>query len=428
MKLLTFASRLFILVAFLLTACGPQVTPTPIQGQPSLMPRIENTPLPLQRTILVGFSVSQSGNLSQESKKQTNGLLLWIKQVNERGGIPLASNLVVKFEPRFYDDRSDSEQAKAVYEKLIVEDKVAFLFGPYSSTLTDAVAPINDQYDKIMISAGAASDNIFKKSYSGIYQIYTPGSKYLTGAIDLLARQDPAAKRIAIVYQNDRFSTSVIASLKEYAETRGFEIVAFENYPSGTTDFEALIAQLALLKPDAILGGGHLLDGQAFARQAHERGLNPKYMALLVAPADTGFATLGEAAIGVIGPSQWEPQAKYQPDFGPSVSEFVQAYREAYGEEPTYHAAGGYAAGLVLEKALLTAGSLDPDKVTSALNRTSMITFFGPIRFEREELTRGLQIGHEMVYIQWQKQPDGSLAKEIVWPPGARTAEAIYPR
>lgn len=420
----TFAGLL--IASLTLAACAPVIA-TPLASQPQLLPRIETSSAPKEQTVVIGFTTSLTGRLSQESKKQSNGLILWMNDVNNRGGLALNDKLIVKFEPRFYDDQSDSAQAVSLYNRLILEDNATFLFGPYSSTLADAVAPVADQNQKIMISAGAASDSIFKKGYGGLYQIYSPASSYLNDALDLLAQKDPKAKRIAIVFENDRFSISVVQSLKIYAETRGFEIVAFESYESDQTDFSAIIEKLINLAPDAIFGGGHWEDGQEFAKQVYRNSLKVKFMVLLSAPADADFAALNQAALGVIGASQWEPKAQFVVSFGPSVVDFNRAYQTAYAEEPGYQAAGGYAAGLVLEKALLDAGSLDQQKIKAALDALNIITFFGPQRFERSEAAHGLQVGRSMIYVQWQRNQDGPLTKEIIWPPEGRTADLKYP-
>lgn len=417
---------LILLVALLLASCAP-ATATPAQGQPELPPRIQATQGIQEKTVVVGFTTSLTGNISLEAKNQSNGILLWMNTVNQRGGITLSDGTIVKFEPKFYDDQSDPQQVAELYEKLVFEDNVSLFFSPYSSTLADTAAPIADKYQKIMIAPGAASDSIFKKGYQGIYQVYTPASKYLNEALDLLAEKDPQAKRLAIIFENDRFSTSVVESLKKYAEAEGFEIVLFESYNSDTTNFVPLIKKLIELAPDAVMGGGHNADGQAFARQAYENSLRVKFMALLVAPSDSSFANIGQAAIGIIGASQWEPSVQIQPDFGPGVLEFNQAYQATYATEPSYHAAGGYAAGLILEKAILDADSLEYAKIKTALDNLNMVTFFGPIRFDRATNAHGMQIGHKMIYTQWQSTGENNLAKQIIWPDEAKTAEMVYP-
>jgi branched-chain amino acid transport system substrate-binding protein len=314
-------------------------------------------------------------------------------------------------------------------------DNADFLISPYSSGLTDASAIIAEQYGKVMITCGAASDSTYMKGFTLVYQTYTPASRYLTGALDLLASIDPEAKNIAIVHENDKFSTDVSNALNDYASKQGYNVVLFEGYDTGTSDFAPFVNKIQNAAPDAVLGGGHFQDGSTFARQLYEKGVTAKFVALLVAPPEPSFAELGDAALGVIGPSQWEPLASIDaesaakaglPFYGPSSQDFLKAYEDAYNEEPSYHAAGGYVAGLLLQKAIEDADSLDTDAVAKALDALDILTFFGHIQFDVTEDAHGLQIGHSMMYVQWQNGANG-LEKQIVWPPEAVTAEPIYP-
>jgi branched-chain amino acid transport system substrate-binding protein len=183
------------------------------------------------------------------------------------------------------------------------------------------------------------------------------------------------------------------------------------------------------------MGGGHFADGEAFAKQLHEKGVKPKMIALLVAPPEPTFAEIGDAAMGVIGPSQWEPTVTFSMDaaqqagatwLGPTVPGFVAAYKTKYNEDPSYHSAGGYAAGLILQAAIKAADSTDTEKVKQAMDGLNLMTFFGMTKFDTTDASHGLQVAHDMVYIQWQGE-SGSLEKQVVWPAAAKTADAVYP-
>jgi branched-chain amino acid transport system substrate-binding protein len=109
-----------------------------------------------------------------------------------------------------------------------------------------------------MITAGAADDATMEQGFKKTFQLYTPASRYLTGAADALKKFVPTAKKVAIVYEKDSFSTSVANALQPYAKDQGFEVVVFEGYDTGTTDFAPFINKIVAANPDAILGGGHL--------------------------------------------------------------------------------------------------------------------------------------------------------------------------
>lgn len=384
----------------------------------------------------IGFTASQTGSLNVPSTGQLNGLQLWMNQVNAAGGVKLSDGTVLKFAPKFYDDESSTDRVQELYTRLSTEDNADFLISPYSSGLADASAVIAEQYGKVMITTGAASDSTYKKGYTLVFQAYTPASRYLTGAADLLGNLDASAKKIAVVHENDKFSTDVATALNDYAVANGYQVVLFEGYDSGATDFAPFINKIVAAEPDAVMGGGHFADTSTFARQIYEKGVQAKFIALLVAPPEPTFAELGDAAVGVIGPSQWEPLAEYTAEsaqaaglewFGISVADFTNAYKAAYDAEPSYHGAGGYAAGLILQKAIQNADSLDTAKVKAALEGLDILTFFGHIKFNTSADSHGLQIGHGMVYIQWQKDASGNLVKQVVWPAEGKSADALYP-
>ncbi len=411
---------LFVLLSVAVAACSPQAAPAQATA----------------KTVTIGFTSSQTGSLNVESTRQYHGFKLWMDQVNKAGGVKLADGTVLSFKAQTYDDESSKDRVQQLYTKLATEDNADFLISPYSSGLTAAAAVIAQQYNKIMITTGAADDTTYQKGYTLVYQAYTPASKYLSGAVDMLAKADPNAKKIAVAYSTDSFSTSVVNALKTYATGKGYNIVLFEGYDPTTTDFSALINKIQAAAPDAVMGGGHFQDGTTFAKQLSEKKIGAKFVALLVAPPEDQFAELGDAALGVVGPSQWEPQVNYTQDaatkagltwFGPAGSDFTSSYKAAYNEDPSYHSAGGYAAGLILQKAIQDAGTLDTKAIAAALDKLDILTFYGHVKFDSSAANHGLQIGHEMVYVQWQKDSSGKLAKQIVWPEQGSTAPLLYP-
>lgn len=441
------AFRLFAILAVLtlaLAACkpaapteAPEVTqpPSDVSEEPSETEAPE-APEPEEVLLTIGYTASITGKYEVSSGAQVSALKLWMEQTNAAGGVTLSDGTIVKFTDVSYDDESNKERVQELYTRLATEDNADYLISPYSSGLTAAAAVMAEQYEKVMITTGAADDLTYNQGYTHVFQAYTPSSRYLTGAVDLLAHLDPSVTKIAFVYENDKFSTSVVTAAKDYAEAAGYEIVLFEGYDTGTADFAPFINKIEAAGPEAIMGGGHRVDGKAFALQLFEKAVPVKYFAVLVAPPEPEFAELGDAALGVIGPSQWEPLAAFTPEsatdaglewFGPLGSEFTEAYMAATGNEPSYHAAGGYAAGLMLEKAIRDADSVDPEALKTALEAMDVLTFYGHIKFDISAEWHGLQIGHSMVYIQWQRNEAGELVKQVVFPLEGATAETIYP-
>jgi len=436
---------LLVLMGLILSACGSSATPTEAPQQAPAVPAAteapaqpaatEAPPVMVEKTVTIGFTSSLTGSQEVASKRQVNGFNLWMNQINDAGGLKLSDGTVVKFAAQTYDDESTKERVQELYTRLITEDNADFLISPYSSGLTAAASIIAEQNGKIMITIGAAEDDAYKTGNTSLFQLYTPGSLYLTSTADMLKTLDPAAK-IAIVHENDKFSTSVVDGLRPYLQSLGFEIVMDEGYASDTADFGPVINKIVDSGATVLMGGGHYPDGSTFARQLYERKTSLKMISLLVAPADSKFPELGDAALGVSTSSQWELAATHTEQeaaalgkewFGPTGQEFSDAYKAAYTDGPTYHAAGGYAAGLVLQKAITAADSIDPEKVRAALNAMDIITFFGGTHFDTSEAAHGLELTHVMVVAQWQKDDTGKLVRKVIWPKEVANADPLYP-
>jgi branched-chain amino acid transport system substrate-binding protein len=432
---------ILVLMGMLLAACAPAApteapaAPAPTEAPAQEQPAATEAPAMTEETITIGFTSSLTGAQEVSSKRQVAGFNLWMEQVNQSGGIKLSDGTVVKIAAQTYDDESAKERVQELYTRLITEDNADFLISPYSSGLTAAASIIAEQNGKVMITAGAAEDDAYKTGNTSLFQLYTPGSQYLLSTVDMLKMLDAEAK-VAVVHENDKFSTSVVEGLKPYLESQGFEVVLEEGYASETTDFGPVINKIVESGATVLLGGGHYPDGSTFARQLYERQVGLKFISLLVAPADSKFPELGEAALGVSTSSQWELAATHTQEeatalgktwYGPTGDEFAAAYEEATGDKPTYHVAGGYMAGLVLQKAIEDADSVDPEKVKAALESMDIFTFYGGIKFDTSPEAHGLQIGHEMVVAQWQKDDAGEFVRKVVWPADVANADPLYP-
>lgn len=394
------------------------------------------TPTP-EDVVTVGFTTSETGVYANESLRQANGVRLWVQQVNDAGGIRLANGQFIKIAMKTYDDASDPLQADAMYKKLAADEDVDFLFGPYSSELTNIAAAIANQNGRILISAGAASDIGFQRNFKSVYQVYTPASRYLVPALEIISAVDPSANRLAFLYESETFATIAALSISNELQSRNLFAIYTESYRTGTTDFSSFVQKIGAVKPDVILAGGHTDDGKAIAQELARQGVTARMIVLLDSASQPAFSSIGASAIGFMGPSQWEPDSFYTtanvsmggPTFyGTSGTEFNLAYQQTYGAPADSYAAGGYAAGLVLQHAIEQAGSLNRDEILAALDETNILTFFGRLQFDTSTKNHGMQIGHEVVYVQWQLDTAANLVKRVVWPVDLANAPLTYPK
>ena len=377
------------------------------------------------QTITVGFTVSKTGSFNVDSLEQYRGVELWRDQTNAAGGIK-AGGKSYQVQLVSYDDESNSKRVQQLYTRMILQDKADFMFSPYSSGLTATAAVVTEQYGKIMLTSGAAEGKTYTLGNHYLYQMFAPGAEYFKGALDMLKAKDPKAT-VAFVYEDASFSVSVVNPAKDYAQKAGFNVGFSEAYAQNTTDFSAIIDKVIASKATVLLGGGHYADGSTLAKQLYEHKVPLKLIALLVAPDSPQWTELGDAGVGVIVPSQWEPQVAFKAQYGPGGADFAKAYTAKYNTPPSYESAGGYACGMILQRAIEQAGGPDTAKVAAALNATDITTFYGRTKFATEADQHGLQVGHVMILAQWQKDKSGKPVKQVVWPLAAKSADLKYP-
>ncbi len=167
-------------------------------------------------TITVGFTASQTGPLNVDSLGQQRGYEFWRDEVNAAGGIKVAGK---SYHVNFvsYDDQSVGGRVQQLYTRLVVQDKADFLFSPYSSGLTAPATVISEQYGKVMIVSGGAEEKPFLLGNKHLFMVITSAGHYLSGAVEALKAKNPQAK-IAMVYSDDPFSKTVLASAAQQAK------------------------------------------------------------------------------------------------------------------------------------------------------------------------------------------------------------------
>jgi branched-chain amino acid transport system substrate-binding protein len=138
-----------------------------------------------QPPIRIGASLSYSGAFKALSQNQVGrGYALCVKHTNEKGGV-----LGRKLELVLEDDRSEPATAAGIYEKLITQDKVDLVLGPYGSPMTATVAEVVEKHRMPMVAAGTATTSLFKQGRKFIFMVHPPGEVYFEGLIDMAARR-----------------------------------------------------------------------------------------------------------------------------------------------------------------------------------------------------------------------------------------------
>ena len=359
------------------------------------------------KDIVVGTSVALTGKYARTGQDQLNGFSMWVEEVNARGGL-----LGNKVRLVHYDDESKPETGAKLYEKLITDDKVDLLIGPYSSAVTKAASTVAGKYNFPMVSSGDSDSEIWRRGYKNIFGLYTPANTCMDQILEFA--KSKGLKRVALVYENTDFPRDVANGVKAKVKALKMNLVFEEEYGKASTDFSSMIVKMKSKKPDVVIGGSYLPDSTAFMRQAKENRFYARMFAFAVGPGLPDFGqNLGLDAEGVMGNTQWEPTLNI-----PGAKDFAERYIEKYGAEPGYHAGGGYGTGQVLEAAIKKAGSLDKDKLRQALLQLDTTTAFGRYKVD----STGQQIGKPGYSIQWING-----VRQTILPESAATAKPVYP-
>ena len=348
--------------------------------------------------VLFGGAISQTGRYAEPAGRQVNSIKLWVDEVNARGGL-----LGHKIKLILLDDKSDTQTAIKLYEKLITEDKVDVLLAPYSSGITEAVANVNERYKMPFVAYGAASTPIWEKGRKYIFNIVDVAENYQKGAVHL-AKQI-GVKRAAVIGEDSLFPRQSAKGAKDWAKKLGIDIVVEENYPLKQTDFTALLQKIRASGAEAIFSNSYFADAAAQLRQLREQNINLKLFASTVGPGLPNFPEqLGNTAEYVLGYSQWEPLPQILKH--PGMKEFIEAYEKRYGEKPNYHAGTAYSALQVTEAALKKAGSFDNEKLREALASIEVHSVFGRYKVDAKGLNN-----HEGLTFQILRGQ-----RKVVWP------------
>ncbi len=359
--------------------------------------------------IKVGIATSLSGKYKKFGTEQYRGVKMWVEDINERGALlDRPVKLIV------YDNRSDREICASHYETLITEDKVDLLIGPYSSGMTLAARPVVEKYNFPMLVEGTAP-SIWEPGVKNMFGIFTTSEKSMETVFSMAAGKD--LKRVALAYAGTDFPQGVARGVREEVVKQGMQLVLDEEYNKEyktSAEFLSLVTRMKEAKPDVVIVASYLLDSIAFTRQAKSAGLEPKMLVFTTGPALIKFGdALGPDTEGIISTVQW-----MRSQHMPGSFDFSFRYMQTYGVNADYNAAGGYAAGQIIEAAVRLAGSLDIDKVRNQLKTMKFRSLIGHFRVDKD----GRQIGKPNYVIQWQEG-----RRRLIYPGNLTQFKLVYP-
>ena len=367
--------------------------------------------------IVIGVSVSLSGDFSADGKAIEQGYQLWAADVNAAGGL-----LGRKVQFRFVDDASSAQQVVTNYQNLISVDHVNLTFGPYSSLLTIPASGVASRYGYAFPEPAGGGPQVFKRGLHDLFFVQPAAVvdnlvSYTTWLRSLPSGQRP--KTVAYATEDDPFTQPQVDNAKAKLEAAGLTTVYHKVYPAESTDLSPIALGIAKSDADAVVLGSQLADGIAFIKTFQQQHYSPKSLVETAGPdqgAEFSDKVGKSAAEGIIVPAGWWPDAK---TFG--NQHFVTAFLAKYGGNPSSisaDAAEAYSVGQVVQQAVDRIGSIDNAKLIDALHQGTYRTVQGSMAFDAVGRPTG-----QSFLVQWQ---NGSAVP--VYPASVAVARPEYPK
>jgi len=335
-----------------------------------------------QEKIRIGAPLPLTGPLSPEGLKQQRGYDLWAKKVNSGGGISVGGQSY-DVEIVYVDYESNTPRAVQSAERLITEDNVNFLFSPFGSGATKAASSVSERYQIPTIAATASSEAVYDQGYRFLFGTFTPNSTLTTPLTNIVASGGQDIKTVAIYARNDLFPIAIAREMEKSAKLKNLEIISFDEYAIGTLDHASALTIMRQSEPDWVFATGYINDLILIRRQMSELGIAPKVLTMIAGPAYKEFIeATGKNAENISSAAWWHPAVSYNGDgvFG-KTADYVAEFEKEYGSLPDYAEASASAAGVILQLAIQSAGSLEPNSVRDALENMNATTFYGNVRF-----------------------------------------------
>ena len=370
-------------------------------------------------TIILGSSISLTGKYATNGLHTQRGYDYAVKMINDNGGVSVGGKSY-KLAVKYYDDESTPARGAQLAERLIQQDGVEYMLGPYSSGMTKAIAPVSEKFGVPMVEAEGASRSLFTQGYKYLFAVLSTSEQYLASAIDMAAAKsdDPSKVRVAMAFEGDPFSMDVRAGVVDKIEEYGMQVVIDDQLPADLSDMSTTLTKVKALRPDILVISGHSKGAATAARQIDEMKVNVNMIALTHCEAAKVQEKFPKASNGFLCPTQWvESISKADPIFG-SAAEWNEGFKAAYPSYTSvpYQSAQASAAVYVWKEAFEAANSFDKDAVRDAIAATELETFYGDIKFS--------DAGNNIAKPMFMRQIDASGSYNLV----ENADQLTYPR
>jgi len=349
--------------------------------------------------IIIGTSLSQTGDFSVDGQAFERGYNLWVQNINKKGGL-LGHKVTLKV----LNDNSDPATAATNYNQLINTDHAAFVFGPFSTLLTASAAPVAARAHYAFIEGAGGGPLVFSLKLPNLFAVSPVVADQLIPFAEWVAALPSSERPKTAAYPmvDDPFAVPMVQNAQKILQNAGIKTVYSKVFPAENPAYKAGADQMAALKPDMVLIGSPDVPGvQAIFKSLQQQHFTPKILAASAGP-DQGAAFLSAIggsnnATGTMVPNGWYPGMP-----NALSQQFVKDYNAKYGGTPAdinADAAEAYSVGETLAAAVNATKSLSNPKVISYLHSgVTVQTVQGPAKFN----TLGENVVAAHFIFQWQ--------------------------
>jgi branched-chain amino acid transport system substrate-binding protein len=349
-----------------------------------------------QTSVKIGWSISKTGPYAGGANVTTlPNYQLWVKDVNDAGGIMLGGKRV-PIEVVEYDDRSSSEEAVRAIERLATQDKADFILAPWGTGLNLAVGPILNRLGYPHLAVTSVTDRapeLAKRWPNATFWLGTSAqiSNALAEMLGKLKSEGKIGANLAMVSVADQFGIELSTAGREAFKKAGFTLVYDKSYPIGSQDMAPIIAEVKNLNADTFVAFSYPPDTLGITEQARLSGLNPKVFYVGVGTAFPLYKQRFAAnADGVMGIGGWNADA-------PALKDYLKRHQAVTGREPDRWASPiTYASLQVLQQAIEKVGKIDRAAIIKEIHDGTFDTIIGKVKLKDGLLQQVWGVG------QWQ--------------------------
>ena len=361
--------------------------------------------------IIVGIPHSEAYTYANMMK---NSFEMALETINKQGGIKGRPLKLV-----YANDEGKQKPGEKAVIDLVEKNGAVMLVGAYQSSNTLFMARIADKLDRPLLVCTAADDRVTQRKWKNVYRLNPPAKGYTSGLEDFFLNKI-RPKSMAIVYENSPYGTSGAMRMMWFCRGNGIDLRAIEPYHKERLSadyFKRIVARLKEVPPDVIYMVSYLKDAALLVKNIRDAKIDS-----LMCGGAGGFTSqkfitkAGASANLLLTATLWTPQLQY-----PGTKEYYDQYTKKYASAPDYHGAEAYSALMVAADVLKRADSYSPESIRAALDKTDMMTPFGPVKFiSYEKFERQNSVPTQVLQII-----NGKF--ECVWPEKLATSKFVPP-